>query len=160
MQEPKICIKSVSERGKWGVLAMLLTFFIGFCLSMNVKAADVPTITKVQLINSTDIEIYWSEEVDGAGWVESQYVNNKLVKQEQNYSITVDGTDNPINYWYWEEYGQEHKGVVYFNERNVYFPENPDIPKTTVQLMYPIENLTDLPEIKLTIKGNKMNKAL
>lgn len=156
MRGAGICSKYAAKQGMWGIAAVLLMFFTGFCLSINVKAADAPAVTKVQLINSTDIEIYWSEEVEGAGWVESQYVNNQLVKQEQNYSITVDGTDNPINYWYWEDYGQELKGIVYFNERNQYFPENPDIPKTSIQLYYPIENLTNLPEIKLTIKGNKI----
>lgn len=160
MQEKRICTTMAEALKRQGIPMFLLVFFMGFCFSISVKAADNPTITKAQLINSQDIELYWSEEMEGAGWVESQYENDRPVKQEQNYSITVDGAEKEIyyDYYFWEEYnvGTEYKGVVYYNERNSNYPENPDIPKTTIRLREPISDLNNLPEIKVTVKGNKV----
>lgn len=160
MQEKRICSTMAERLRKQGIPMFLLAFFMGICFSISVEAADTPTITKAQLINSQDIELYWSEEMEGAGWVESQYENDRPVKQEQNYSITVDGAEKEIyyDYYFWEEYnvGTEYKGVVYYNERNSNYPDNPDIPKTTIRLKEPIADLNNLPEIKVTVKGDKM----
>lgn len=138
----------------------MMVLFIGLCFSADASAADgsaVPTVTKAQLINSRDIEIYWSEDVTGAGWIESRYVNNKLIKQEQNFSVTVDGVQKDIDYWCFEEYNNyENKGIVYYNGRNEYYPDNPDTHKTSIRLAEPIANLKNLPEIKVIVKGNKI----
>lgn len=132
-------------------------------VTINVKdkvIINVPTVEKVQLINKQDIEIYWSEEVTGAGWVESKRVGSELVKQKQNFTVTVDGkaSDLYYGYWYYPEYGNyeiEEKGVVYYTQRDEeFYPNNPINPKTTLRLEEPITDLTDLPEIKVAIKGN------
>lgn len=134
----------------------LMIIFMGLFFSQGVHAENAPTVVKAQLINSQDIELYWSEDVDGAGWVESQYENGMIVMQEQNYSVTVNGKNNPIHYYCWQEYNSEDKGVVYYNTRNDFYPKNPDNHKTTIRLSEPITNLSNLPEIKVTIKGNKI----
>lgn len=132
-------------------------------VTINVKdkvIINVPTIEKVRLINKQDIEIYWSEEVTGAGWVESKRVGSELVKQEQNFAVKVDGkvSDLYYGYWYYPEYDNyeiEEKGVVYYTQRDEeFYPNNPINPKTTLRLEEPITDLADLPEIKVTIKGN------
>ncbi len=157
MLERKKCGKSTAGLRGQGFFVFLLMFLMTLCFHVDAKAADnVPTILKVQLINDRDIEIYWSEDMTGAGWVESQYVDGKIVKQEQNYSVTVDGKDSPIYYYCWEYYNSEAKGVVYYNGRNSFYPRNPDSPKTTIRLERPITNLTNLPDIKVTVKGNKV----
>lgn len=139
----------------------LFVFMISMIFSLDIQAADsVPSIIKAQLINNQDIELYWSEEVTDAGWVESKNVNGSLVMQEQNYSVTVDGIENPIYYYCFADQGNyEYKGVVYYNTRNSHYPQNPDSPKTTIRLTNPIENLNNLPEIKVTIKGDKMKSS-
>ena len=162
MTKQNISSKSVTSLRGQGLSVFLLLFVMAFCFHIDVKAADtVPTVEKVQLINSQDIEIYWSEEMSGAGWVESQFVGDKLVKQEQNFSVTVDGTQRELNYWCFEDAGNyEYKGVVYYNTKNSFYPDNPDCPKTTLRLAEPITNLNSLPEIKVTIKGNKVKGRL
>lgn len=158
MTRQNIFAKSVTSLRGQGLLVFLLLFFMALCFTQNVKAADsTPTVKKVQLINSQDIEIYWSEEMSGAGWVESQYIGNKLVKQEQNFSVMVDGTECELDYWCFEEADNyEYKGVVYYNTKNSFYPDNPDCPKTTLRLAEPITDLNNLPEIKVAIKGNKV----
>lgn len=147
---------AINLRGQ-GMMVFLLTLFAALCFQANAKAADsAPTVVKTQLINNRDIEIYWSEEMSGAGWVQSQYVGNKLVKQEQNFSVTVDGIERELDYWCFEDAGNyEIRGVVYYNTRNSFYPNNPSIPKTTLRLSTPVD-LNNLPEIKVTIKGNKV----
>ncbi|MEY8392835.1 InlB B-repeat-containing protein [Lachnospiraceae bacterium 45-W7] len=151
------------EGGRWkqNMICILMFLLTGFLFSQEVRAQNAPTVVKARLINSQDIELYWSEDVSGAGWVESKNSNGKPVMQQQNYSVTVDGRDNPIYYYCWEEYGNaEYKGVVYYNTRNQYYPKNPDYHKTTIRLSQPIQNLENLPEIEVTIKGNKIkNKS-
>lgn len=99
--------QKIQERGAAGQIETFMWILFAaalmvFCFSIHVKAADdVPTVEKVQLINDRDIEIYWSEEVTGAGWVESQRVGTELVKQEQNYSVTVNGETRELYYGYW-----------------------------------------------------------
>ena len=147
MTKQNISSKSVTSLRGQGLSVFLLLFVMAFCFHIDVKAADtVPTVEKVQLINSQDIEIYWSEEMSGAGWVASQFVGDKLVKQEQNFSVTVDGTQRELNYWCFEDAGNyEYKGVVYYNTKNSFYPDNPDCPKTTLRLAEPITNLNSLP---------------
>lgn len=161
MREKKGCKMVKSIKGQCMLFLFLLVLSAGLLFSQKAQAADnVPTILKAQLINNQDIELYWSEEVTGAGWVESQYVDGKLVVQEQNYFITVDGVNNPIYYYCWEDYGNsEYKGVVYYNTRNSYYPKNPDNHKTTIRLSQPISDTENLPEIKVTMKGNKIKSS-
>ncbi len=162
MMRRNICSKSVTSLRGQGLLAFLLLLLMAFGFNVSVKAADtVPTVEKIQIINSQDIEIYWSEEMSGAGWVESQLAGNKLEKQEQNFSVTVDGTQRELNYWCFEDAGNyEYKGVVYYNTKNSFYPDNPDCPKTTLRLAEPITDLNNLPEITVTIKGNKVKGKL
>ena len=134
----------------------LIVLVLGAAFSRQVHAEDIPTVVKAQLINSQDIEIYWSEDVTGVGWVESQNVDGRLVMQEQNYAVSVEGKNNPIHYYYWEEYNTEDKGIVYYNTRNDYYPQNPENHKTTLRLSQPIADLSSLPEIRVTIKGDKI----
>ncbi len=158
--------QKIQERGAAGQIETFMWILFAaalmvFCFSIHVKAADdVPTVEKVQLINDRDIEIYWSEEVTGAGWVESQRVGTELVKQEQNYSVTVNGETRELYYGYWrypeyDNYEIEAKGVVYYTQRDEINHPNYDAnPKTTLRLAEPIADLVNLPEIKITIKGN------
>lgn len=143
---------------KYAICGFFMFFLTGMFCNQNVYAADsVPVVEKSQIINNRDIEIYWSEDVEGAGWVESKNVNGKLVMQEQNYSVKVDGINIPIEYYYWEDYNSELKGVVYYNTRNSHYPKNPDYHKTTIRLSKPINDLKNLPEIEIKVKGDKIN---
>lgn len=93
-----------------------------------------PKITKAVLINSRDIELYWSEDVTGAD-------------TESNFSITVDGKENKIYSYTWEEYNYTEKGIVYYNQ------------KTSLRMTDEITNLTTLPEIKVTVAGDKIKNS-
>lgn len=158
MREQSVCSRIAIGQKKLRLWILVIVFFLGIGFSVHVKAADnVPVVEKVRMINSQDIEIYWSEEVTGAGWVESKPVGSKLVKQDQNYSITIDGKAAEINYYCWEEYNNyEDVGVIYYTENNQYYPDNPANPKTTIRLGgdYAIKDFDNMPEIKVTIKGN------
>ena len=160
MQKLRIQDRVAAGRVETLMWIMSAAFLMVFCFSIHVKAADeIPVIEKVQLINDRDIEIYWSEEVTGAGWVDSQRVGSELVKQEQNYAVTVDGETRELYYGYWQypeydNYEIEAKGVVYYTQRDdIYHPNYDANPKTTLRLAEPIADLTNLPEIKIAIKG-------
>lgn len=100
MQKRKEYNNVVSKMLGQGIWISLFIFIVSILFSLNVQAADrVPSIVKAQLINNQDIELYWSEEVTGAGWVESKNVNGSLLVQEQNYVVTVAGIENPIYYY-------------------------------------------------------------
>lgn len=161
MQKLRIQDRVAAGRVETLMWIMSAAFLMVFCFSIHVKAADeIPVIEKVQLINDRDIEIYWSEEVTGAGWVESQRIGSELVKQEQNYTVTVNGEARELYYGYWrypeyDNYEIEAKGVVYYTQRDdTYHPNYDANPKTTLRLAEPIADLTNLPEIKIAIKGN------
>ncbi len=158
MQKRKEYNNVVSKMLGQGIWISLFIFIVSILFSLNVQAADrVPSIVKAQLINNQDIELYWSEEVTGAGWVESKNVNGSLLVQEQNYVVTVAGIENPIYYYcFADQNNYEYKGVVYYNTRNSHYPQNPDSPKTTIRLTNPITNLNDLPEIKVKIKKDRI----
>lgn len=106
---------------------------IAFCflLGCRVNAASQPTITATRLINEQDIEIYWSEDVQNAD-------------EESNFSVKVDGVENPIYSYTWEEYNYTEKGIVYYNN------------KTSIRMTNPISDVSDLPDIEITIAGNKI----
>ena len=161
MQKQKIQERGAAGRIETFMWILFAAALMVFCFSIHVKAADgVPAVEKVQLINDRDIEIYWSEEVTGAGWVDSRRVGSELVRQEQNYTVTVNGKIRELYYGYWrypeyDNYEIEEKGVVYYTQRDdTYFPDYNANPKTTLRLAEPIEDLTSLPEIKIAIKGN------
>ena len=158
MQKRKEYSNTVSKMLGHGIWISLFIFMVSILFSLNVQAADrVPSIVKAQLINNQDIELYWSEEVTGAGWVDSKSLNGSLVMQEQNYAVTVAGIENPIYYYcFADQNNYEYKGVVYYNTRNSHYPQNPDSPKTTIRLTNPITNLNDLPEIKVQIKKDRI----
>lgn len=162
MKKQTMDSRNVISYGQLRTWMFFVIFLISLCFSENAKAAgSPPTIEKIQLINDRDIEIYWSEEMEGAGWVESKRLDNHQVeRQEQNYTVTVDGREQEFEYYYWyyeeEGYEYEYKSIVYYNERNSFYPDNPDIPKTTLRLTEPVSDLDNLPEIKVSIKGNKI----
>lgn len=113
-----------------------------FCYQ-DIYAADAPYVTKAKLISGYDIELYWSEEVEGAGNI-------------NHFSVTVDGKECPIYAYTWEEYGYSETGVVYYNPRSSEYPNNPDTPKTSIRLWDAITDTADLPEIEITVAGNKI----
>lgn len=156
MERQNRSTKTAAIRFGQSMIMFWMMIFTVLAFSLEAHAAEAPTVVKAQLINDQDIELYWSEDVVGAGWVESTYENNMIVMQGQNYSVTVNGKNNPIHYYCWQEYNSEDKGVVYYNTRNDYYPKNPDDHKTTIRLSEPVTNLTNLPEIKVTIKGDKI----
>lgn len=91
MQKQKIQERGAAGRIETFMWILFAAALMVFCFSIHVKAADgVSAVEKVQLINDRDIEIYWSEEVTGAGWVDSRRVGSELVRQEQNYTVAVE----------------------------------------------------------------------
>lgn len=135
---------------KW-LLIVCFIFLMGCSFRMDAYAADAkqePYVTEAKLISNQDIELYWSEAVTGADAMAA-------------FSITVDGVNNPIYYYTWEEYNYTEKGIVYYSPRSLEYPDNPDTPKTSIRLSKPISDLTNLPEINVKIAGNsiKNNKG-
>lgn len=162
MRQKNINIRNINKNTIVGIGLLLAGLLIGMMFVFPVQASgSAPAIVKAQLINDKDIELYWDEEVTGAGWVESKNINGKLVMQEQNFSVTVDGKPSDIYYYCFEDYDNyEDKGIVYYNTKNEFYPNNPDSPKTTIRLKDPIADVKDLPEIKVTVKGSKIqNKS-
>ena len=112
-------------------------------INLTVKAGqtdEAPMIVKAQMINSTDLELYWNQEVTGAD-------------DEKNFSITVDGRENKIYSYTWEEYNYTQKGIVYYNPKSSENPDGFDTPKTSIRLTDQITDLENLPEIKVTVLG-------
>ena len=115
-------------------------------INLTVKAGqtdEAPMIVKAQMINSTDLELYWNQEVTGAD-------------DEKNFSITVDGRENKIYSYTWEEYNYTQKGIVYYNPKSSENPDGFDAPKTSIRLTDQITDLENLPEIKVTVLGGKI----
>lgn len=126
----------------------MLVFGLSFYSDVHAaETENVPYVTKAKLISSKDIELYWNEEVTGAGEI-------------TNFSVTVDGKDSPIYSYTWEEYNYSETGVVYYNPKSVEYPNNPDTPKTSIQLWDEISDTDNLPEIQVTIAGNKIKNSV
>lgn len=151
------------------LLSVLLSFVMVFgvvfelLLPCTVNAAEnAPTIIKAQIINDRDIELYWSEEVTGADTPGS-------------FQITVDGVKNDIRTvsdWEWNDQTNRwdwiSSGIVYYNSRNSYYPNNPDQAKTSFTLKNGIASLKNkevgdlnatLPKIEVKIAGNSIRNA-
>lgn len=131
-----------------GLLPCLL--FLAGLLScagpMAARAGEAaPEIVKAQLINSRDIELYWSEEVEGAD-------------QGGSFSVTVDGKANPIYSHAWSETFEE-KGIVYYNPRSPEHPSHPDEPKTSIRLTDAIADVGNLPDIQVKVAGGRIRNA-
>lgn len=103
---------------------------------------ETPKIIKAQMINSTDMELYWNQEVTGAD-------------EDVNFSITVDGKENKIYSYTWDGYYTE-RGIVYYNPKSSENPDGFDTPKTSIRLTDPIEDLNNLPDIQVTVAGDKI----
>ena len=137
-----------------------LGMILGVCIlsGVSVNAADTaqtdttkdtPVITKAQMISDCDIELYWSEAVtEGAG--------NTPAKDIDNFSVTVDGQPAEIYQYTWEEYDYSEYGIVYYSPKNDQYPNNPDTPKTSIRITDPVSDVNDLPEIKVTVKADKI----
>ncbi len=135
------------KKNLYGLFLFCLALLPVFVLRLDVNAADtkmVPYVTQAKLISNQDIELYWSEAVTGAD-------------EQENFSVTVDGKVNPIYSYTWEEYNYTEKGIVYYSPKSQEYPNNPDTPKTSIRLTYPISNLSDLPDIKVEIAADKIS---
>lgn len=142
---------------------MGVSFTTGICApAYTVAAADgrlapesaeqvqtSPYVTQARLINERDIELYWSEDVTGAGQ-----------GNEGNFSITVDGKDDPI---YIYEYTWEENNYTYREDGTVYYDQKTSIRLTDsisaiVQMSgeEKLQNSTNLPDIRVTIKKNSV----
>lgn len=141
MREQRLCSKSAAELWKQLIIGFLAVLLIGLCFSIHVRAEGVPTVTKVRLINNNDIEIHWSEEVENAGWVDGS---------EQNFTVKVNGQVADLSHW-------EGHPILYYTENDSrWHPENEPAPKTSIHMTNEITDLKNLPEIKVTIKGNSI----
>lgn len=141
-----------NRRGCMAMIAAVFVFIGGFWPSdiaaqepagaVREAASDKPKVVEARLINSRDIELYWSQEVTGAG-----------PQDEEHFTVTVGGVDNPLyNSWY-------EGPIVYYNQKTSIRLKNP-IQK--IEQMGEIEKLqtsTELPEIKVTVKGEAVKNA-
>lgn len=131
-----------------------LMLMLGIVLYPNPCSAetnDAPYVKEAKLISNQDIELYWSEAVTGAG-------DNSTV-DVKNFFVTVDGEENPIWSYTWEEYNYSETDIVYYSPKSSEYPNNPDTPKTSFRLTYPITDTENLPDIKVSIAGNKIKNA-
>lgn len=110
-----------------------------------------PSITKAKLISDSDIELYWSEPVTGAGTDQQVDINH--------FSVTIDGKAVKIYQYTWEEYNASEYGITYYSPKNSEYPNNPDTPKTSIRLQEPVSDVNNLPEIKVTVKENTVRDS-
>lgn len=133
---------------------------VGSFFSVEIKAqetedsgknsAEKPQIVDARLINSRDIELYWNQDVTGAGFGDYDH-----------FSVTVDGASNPIYHSVYEWGGNTYtdEGLVYYDR------------KTSIRLERPIEKIermseeeklqssSDLPEIKVSLNGDAVKNG-
>lgn len=111
-----------------------------------------PEIMEARLINSRDIELYWNQEVTGAG-----------TGDDDNFSVTVDGVDNPIYFysytWEEEDYTYTEEGIVYYNKKTSIRLENPIDKIERMSETEKLKDCYDLPDIQVTVKGNVVKNA-
>ncbi len=129
-------------------LSILLLFALIICapdlkLKADAKNDEAPMVIKAQMINDTDMELYWNQEVTGAD-------------DELNFIITVDGKEDKIYSYTWEDYNYTEKGIVYYNPKSSENPDGSDTPKTSIRLTDPIEDPNNLPDIKVTVSGGSI----
>lgn len=148
--------KGIMKKLTLTCLTMILGLFVTtqtpvYAADTTTDTTTAPTVTEAKMITDSDIELYWSEAVTGAGSNQSEDISN--------FSVTVDGKAAKIYQYTWEDYNYSEYGIVYYSPKNSYYPNNPDTPKTSIRLEEPVSDVNNLPEIKVTVKANKVKNS-
>ena len=132
-------------KGMLITLALCCAAMMGFFAKTQAKAAEnVPKVVKAQLASARDLEIYWDQEVVGGNLPSS-------------FTVTVDGKEMAITDkdWIWDDETNSWVpgGIVCYNTRNSYYPDNPEQWKTSISLPKQIAAISSLPVGKLEVEG-------